>query len=141
MTLSPYPKAMQRSLLILTLSFLLTACSGFKKSQQTSSGGPLFSWEKKEVVEANAVAVPQAPADAGKAVVVSFNQQQGLIALMRSEKAEVGSKLQLTKGDKALLVEVLQVGDTVTVVGIVAGQATSLRFYAQEEVGCAALAK
>lgn len=55
---------------------------------------------------------------------------------MRADKADVGAKLQLTKGDKALTVEVLKADEKITVVGILAGQQTVINFVPDEEVGC-----
>lgn len=71
---------MQRLLLILSLSFVITGCAQFKNSRSSNgSNGQTFSWEKKEAAaeapKDGAPAGPQAPADVNKARVVSFNEK------------------------------------------------------------------
>lgn len=106
-------------------------------SHSSAARGPVFSWEKKDgQVEAAGEVPAAAPADVNKARVVSFNEKLGLISLMRSTRADIGSRLQLSKGEQALQVEVLAADDRITVVGITPNQVTVLHFRPDEEVGC-----
>ncbi len=158
---------MQRSLLILSASFLLVACEGLKSpwsstsspegatiatvaSANATEGAPVtntrFSWEKdlpagesaKPVAPKETVIEP--PKDAGKARVISVREDAGLVALARSEKPEPKSRLQLVKDGKAILVEVVRSDDKMIVVGIIPNQDKAPKLVPGDEIGCGVLA-
>ena len=159
---------MQRSLLILSASFLLVACEGLKSPWSSTSspegstianvtpaapnadGTPVsttrFSWEKdlpagetaKPVAPKETVIEP--PKDAGKARVISVREDAGLVALARSEKPDPKSRLQLVKDGKAILVEVVRSDDKMIVVGIIPNQDKAPKLVPGDEVGCGVLA-
>lgn len=157
---------MQRSLLILSTSFLLVACEGLKSPWSSTSSpegsAPVvaaatpaadgtvattrFSWEKDlpagETAKPSAPKenVVEAPKDAGKARVISVREDAGLVALARSEKPEVKARLQLVKDGKAILVEVVKVDDKMIVAGIIPNQDKAPKLAAGDEVGCGVLA-
>jgi hypothetical protein len=152
---------MQRTLLLLSASFLLVACQGkspWAASTQTSSGvsdvngrpveavapGVKFSWEKDapaEAPKAAIAAVVEAPKDANKALVVEYRDSAGLISLLRSDKVDVKARLQLVKEGKALLVEVVRVSDKNEIVAnIIPNQEKTPKLAAGDEVSCGVLA-
>jgi hypothetical protein len=159
---------MQRSLLILSASFLLVACEGLKSpwsstsSPEGSAAAPAavatapaadgtvattrFSWEKDLPAGESAKPstpkenVVEAPKDAGKARIISVREDAGLIALARSEKPEAKARLQLVKDGKAILVEVVRVDDKMIVAGIIPNQDKAPKLAAGDEVGCGVLA-
>jgi hypothetical protein len=159
---------MQRSLLIVSTSFLLVACEGMKSpwsstSSPEAASAPVaavaatpaadgtvaatrFSWEKDlPAGESAKPAAPkdngvEAPKDAGKARVISIREDAGLIALARSEKPEPKSRLQLVKDGKAILVEVVKVDDKMIVAGIIPNQDKAPKLAPGDEVGCGVLA-
>lgn len=87
-------------------------------------GATKYSWQvKKEGAEEAAVQpATGAPNDETKARILALRLDHGLLAFVRKEKPEEGSFLQLTKGDKALLVRVVRSDDTMTTVDVIAGQ-------------------
>lgn len=149
---------MQRSLLILSASVLLVACEGLKSpwssSSRTSSGvsevngqpveaaapGVKFSWDKDtpaEAPKAAVVAVVEAPKDPNKARVLEVREAAGLIFLLRSDKPDVKSRLQLVKDGKAIEVEVVKVSDKNEVVAnIIPNQEKTPKLAAGDEVAC-----
>jgi len=148
---------MQRSLLILSASFLLVACqskSPWAASNQTSSGvsdvngksvdaaapGVKFSWDKDAPAEAPktaAAAAVEAPKDANKARVVEVREAAGLVSLLRSEKVDVKARLQLVKEGKAVLVEVVRVSDKNEIIAnIIPNQPSAPKLVAGDEVVC-----
>lgn len=159
---------MQRSLLLLSASFLLVACEGLKSPWSSTSapegktiasvaptatgveGAPVtnarYSWEKdlpagetaKPVVAKETVIEP--PKDAGRARVITVREDAGLVALARSEKPEPKSRLQLVKDGKAILVEVIRSDDKMIVVGIIPNQDKAPKLVPGDEVGCGVLA-
>jgi hypothetical protein len=160
---------MQRTLLILSTSFLFVACEGLKSPWSSTSspegsaapavatvapvsvdGAPVvttrFSWEKELAAgETAKPVVPkenvvEAPKDAGKARVISVREDAGLVALARSEKPEPKSRLQLVKDGKAILVEVIRSDDKMIVVGIIPNQDKAPKLVPGDEVGCGVLA-
>jgi hypothetical protein len=152
---------MQRSLLILSASFLLVACqskSPWAASSQTTSGvsdvngkaveaaapGVKFSWDKDapaEAPKAAAAAVIEAPKDANKARVVEVRESAGLISLLRSDKPDVKARLQLVKDGKALLVEVVRVSDKNEIIAnIIPNQEKAPKLASGDEVACGVLA-
>lgn len=103
--------------------------------------GGKYSWQaKKEAAAENPQAVPAtgAPNDETKARILALRLDHGLIAFTRKEKPEEGAFLQLTKGDKALLIRVIRSDDTMTTADIIAGQdpAKIPTFEVGEEVVC-----
>ena len=160
---------MQRTLLILSTSFLFVACEGLKSPWSSTSspegtaapaeatvapvsvdGAPVvttrFSWEKELAAGETAKPVApkenvvEAPKDAGKARVISVREDAGLVALARSEKPEPKSRLQLVKDGKAILVEVIRSDDKMIVVGIIPNQDKAPKLVPGDEVGCGVLA-
>jgi hypothetical protein len=160
---------MQRSLLLLSASFLLVACEGLKSPWSSTSapegktiatvaptaasgveGAPVtnarYSWEKDlpagetaKPVVAKEVVV-EPPKDAGRARVITVREDAGLVALARSEKPEPKSRLQLVKDGKAILVEVIRSDDKMIVVGIIPNQDKAPKLVPGDEVGCGVLA-
>jgi hypothetical protein len=160
---------MQRSLLILSVSFLLVACEGLRSPWSSTSSpdgssvssAPVavaapaadgtvattrFSWEKDLPAGESAKPstpkenVVEAPKDAGKARVISVREDAGLVALARSEKPEVKSHLRLVKDGKAIDVVVERVDDKMIVAGIIPNQDKAPKLAAGDEVGCGVLA-
>jgi hypothetical protein len=160
---------MQRSLLLLSASFLLVACEGLKSPWSSTSapegktiatvasadpagveGAPVtnarYSWEKD--LPAGETAKPvvaketviEPPKDPGRARVISVREDAGLVALARSEKPEPKSRLQLVKDGKAILVEVIRSDDKMIVVGIIPNQDKAPKLLPGDEVGCGVLA-
>jgi len=160
---------MQRSLLLLSASFLLVACEGLKSPWSSTSapegktiasvaptassaveGAPVtntrYSWEKD--LPAGETAKPvvaketviEPPKDAGRARVITVREDAGLVALARSEKPEPKSRLQLVKDGKAILVEVIRSDDKMIVVGIIPNQDKAPKLVPGDEVGCGVLA-
>ena len=160
---------MQRSLLLLSASFLLVACEGLKSPWSSTSapegktiatvaptassaveGAPAtntrYSWEKD--LPAGETAKPvvaketviEPPKDAGRARVITVREDAGLVALARSEKPEPKSRLQLVKDGKAILVEVIRSEDKMIVVGIIPNQDKAPKLVPGDEVGCGVLA-
>ncbi len=151
---------MQRSLLILSASVLLVACQGkspWATTNQVNHGtdsviaqdvvapGVKFSWDKdsdgsaapKEV----ALAVVEAPKDANKIRIIEVRDDSGLISLLRSDKPEIKSRLQLVKDGKVLLVEVIRVSDKNEIVAnIIPNQEKTPKLVAGDEVTCGVLA-
>lgn len=90
-----------------------------------TAGAAKYSWQAKKegevAVESKKIETGP-PSDETKARILAVRTESGLLAFARKEKADDGSFLQLTKGDKALLVRVLRSDDTMTVADIVSGQ-------------------
>jgi hypothetical protein len=159
---------MQRTLLLLSASFLLVACEGIKSPWSSTSapegktiatasasassgveGAPVtntrYSWEKD--LPAGETAKPvvpketviEPPKDAGKARVITVREDAGLVALARSEKPDPKSRLQLVKDGKAILVEVIRSDDKMIVVGIIPNQDKAPKLVPGDEVGCGVL--
>lgn len=90
-----------------------------------ATGGGKYSWQVKKEADGEAAAVKPAtgaPADEAKARILALRPESGLIAFIRKEKPDEGAFLQLTKGDKALLIRVVRSDDNMTTADIVAGQ-------------------
>lgn len=102
---------MLRSLLFLSLAAALAGC---KTVSSNASGEPRFSWQKADAPEA---AYP------GRAIVRALRPEYSLIELSAVEKRDPGSRLQLTKGGKNFVVEVIKADDKTAVVSLVIGQA------------------
>lgn len=148
---------MQRSLLILSVSFLMVACqskSPWAATSQTTSGvsdvngktveaaapGVKFSWDKDAPAEAPKAAVAaalEAPKDANKARVVEVREAAGLVSLLRSDKVDVKARLQLVKDGKAIQVEVVKVSDKNEIIAnIIPNQPSAPKLAAGDEVTC-----
>lgn len=90
-----------------------------------AAGAAKYSWQAKKDGEGQSAAAQPAtgaPADESKARVLALRPESGLIAIVRKEKPEEGAFLQLTKGEKALLIRVVRSDDTMTTADIVGGQ-------------------
>lgn len=87
-------------------------------------GATKYSWQAKKETEAEAAVQPAtgAPNDETKARILALRLDHGLLAFVRKEKPDEGSFLQLTKGDKALLIRVVRSDDTMTTADVIAGQ-------------------
>ena len=157
---------MQRSLLILSVSFLLTACEGMRSPWASGSsdtgtvaaatpaadkadGAPAapttrFSGEKDApatpVAKAEAAKASEVPKDANKARIVSIREEFGLIALVRADKPEPKTRLLLTKENKGVQVEVVRSDDKMIIVGIIPNQLNVPKLQAGDEVTCGVMA-
>ena len=107
---------MQRSLLLLALAALFVGCKSTKSAKSASSSGEVrFSWEKD---------APAAAADATRTSVRAVRADLSLLELGALEKRDAGTRLQLTKGGKNFLVEVIKGDDASTIVAISPNQAS-----------------
>lgn len=100
-----------------------------------------YSWDKKEAEAAPAVQVDTgAPEDATKCRILALRPEHGLIAFAIKEKPADGATLQLTKGDKAVLIRVIRSDDNSTIADILSGQKLDNmpKFELLEEVLCGA---
>jgi len=101
-----------------------------------------YSWQKKTDEEAAPVVQVKtgAPDDASKCRILAFQPEHGLIVFAAKEKPSDGTTLQLTKGDRAVLIRVIRSDANSTIADIVSGQdlskMPSLEQY--EEVLCGA---
>jgi len=88
------------------------------------AGATKYSWQAKKDESAEAAAKPDtgAPNDETKARILALRLDHGLLAFARKDKPDEGSFLQLTKGDKALLVRVVRSDDVMTTADVIAGQ-------------------
>lgn len=101
-----------------------------------------YSWDKQKETEAQPVAkvATGAPEDASKCRIVALKPEHGLIAIAIKEKPADGTTLQLTKGDKAVLIRVIRSDENSTIADILSGQDLSKMpaFELLEEVLCGA---
>lgn len=119
---------MLRSLLLLALAAAFVGC----KSGTSAGATPVrFSWEKD---------VPATP-DNSHATVRSVRSAYSLIELSPIEKRDAGARLQLTKGGKNFLVEIIKADDKSAVVSIVPGQSSVPEVAAGDSLGLAVLAQ
>lgn len=107
----------------------------------TPSTPAKYSWQaKKESEESTETKQPAtgAPTDETRARILALRLESGMLAFARKEKPDDGAFLQITKGDKALLIRVLRSDDTMTVADIPAGQdpAKTPTLEVGDEVGC-----
>lgn len=107
----------------------------------TPSTPAKYSWQaKKESEESTEAKQPAtgAPTDETRARILALRLESGMLAFARKEKPDDGAFLQITKGDKALLIRVLRSDDTMTVADIPAGQdpAKTPTLEVGDEVGC-----
>lgn len=101
-----------------------------------------YSWDKQKEASAEPAAQPKtgAPDDASKCRILALKPEHGLIAFAIKEKPADGTTLQLTKGDKAVLIRVIRSDDNSTIADILSGQDLSKMptFELLEEVLCGA---
>lgn len=102
-----------------------------------------YSWEKQKEAEgaAPAAAVKTgAPDDSSKCRILALKPEHGLIAFAIKDKPADGTTLQLTKGEKAVLIRVIRSDDNSTIADILSGQDLSKMptFELLEEVLCGA---
>lgn len=128
---------MQRSLLLLALAALFVGCKSSKSQASAGSAGAAsgevrFSWEKD---------APAPAADAARTSVRNVRPDLSLLELGALEKRDPGTRLQLTKGGKNFLVEVIKGDDTSTVVAISPNQASVPEVRAGDDLAFAVLAQ
>ncbi len=127
---------MQRSLLLLALAALFVGCQSAKTASSagaaTSSGDVRFSWEKD---------APAPVADAARTSVRNVRPDLSLLELGALEKRDPGTRLQLTKGGKNFLVEVIKGDDASTVVAISPNQSSVPEIRAGDDLAFAVLAQ
>ena len=127
---------MQRSLLLLALAALFVGCKSTKSAKSAgtapSSGEVRFSWEKD---------APAAAADPARTSVRNVRADLSLLELGALEKRDPGTKLQLTKGGKNFLVEVIKGDDASTIVAISPNQASVPEVRAGDDLAFAVLAQ
>lgn len=127
------PNIMYRSLFLLALAAAIVGCKSGKspRSAPAAGGEPRFSWQKDA----------PATADGSHVTVLSVRPNFALIELSAIEKRDPGSRLQLSKGGKNFVVEVIKADDRSAVVSILAGQAAVPAVGAGDELGLAVLAQ
>ena len=126
------PNPMLRSLLLLALAATFVGCKSTSSSGSAAAGSAVrFSWEKDVI----------ATADNSHATVRSVRPEYSLIELSAIEKRDPGARLQLTKGGKAFVVEIIKADDKSAVVSIVAGQASVPEVRVGDDLALAVLAQ
>jgi hypothetical protein len=125
---------MQRSLLLLALAALFVGCKSSKSqgAATSSSDDVRFSWEKD---------APAPAADPSRIAVRNVRADLSLIELGALEKRDPGTRLQLTKGGKNFLVEVIKGDDASTVVAISPNQSAVPEVRAGDDLAFAVLAQ
>jgi hypothetical protein len=125
---------MQRSLLLLALAALFVGCKSSKSQAAASSSSEdvRFSWEKD---------APAPAADLSRVAVRNVRADLSLIELGALEKRDPGTRLQLTKGGKNFLVEVIKGDDASTVVAISPNQSAVPEVRAGDDLAFAVLAQ
>ena len=127
---------MQRSLLLLALAALFVGCKSTKSAKSAGSASPSgevrFSWEKD---------APSAAADATRTSVRAVRADLSLLELGALEKRDAGTRLQLTKGGKNFLVEVIKGDDASTIVAISPNQASVPEVRVGDDLSFAVLAQ
>jgi len=125
---------MQRSLLLLALAALFVGCKSSKSqaAATSSSDDVRFSWEKD---------APAPAADPSRIAVRNVRADLSLIELGALEKRDPGTRLQLTKGGKNFLVEVIKGDDASTVVAISPNQSAVPEVLAGDYLAFAVLAQ
>lgn len=103
-----------------------------------------YSWQKKAASEGapatEAKALTGAPEDSNRCRILAVRPEHGLIAFVIKDKPADGSTLQLTKGDRAILIRVIRSDENSTIADILSGQDLSKMpaFEISEEVLCGA---
>ena len=101
-----------------------------------------YSWDKQKEAATEVAAQPKtgAPDDATKCRILALKPEHALIAFAIKDKPADGATLQLTKGDKAVLIRVIRSDDNSTIADILSGQDLSKMptFELLEEVLCGA---
>ena len=127
------PNLMQRSLLLLALAASFVGCKSASKNQASvPAEATRFSWQKETL--------PAAP-DASRVSVLSLRGDLSLLELSAIEKRDPGAKLQLTKGGKNFIVEIIKADDKSAVVAIIPGQSSVPEVAAGDDLGFAVLAQ
>ncbi len=127
-----HPKPMQRSLLFLALAASFVGCKTVSQNAPAAGESPRFSWQKDTIAPA---------ADNSRPSVLSVRADLALIELSAIEKRDAGARLQLTKGGKTFVVEIIKADDKSAVVAIVAGQASVPEVRVGDELGLAVVAQ
>jgi hypothetical protein len=127
---------MQRSVLLLALAAAVVGCktaSPQAGSATASAAGasPRFSWQK------DVIATP----DANRVAVLAVRADLSLIELSAIEKRDPATRLQLTKGGKNFLVEIIKADDKSAVVAILPGQSSVPEVAAGDDLGLAVVAQ
>jgi hypothetical protein len=123
---------MQRSLLIIAFAALLVGCKSSKSKAASSSADVRFSWEKD---------APAPAVDPSRVAVRNVRPELSLLEISPIEKRDPGTRLQLTKGGKNFLVEVIKGDDVSTVVAISPNQAAVPEVRAGDDLSVAVLAQ
>jgi hypothetical protein len=125
---------MQRSLLLLALAALFVGCKSSKSnaSAASSSDDVRFSWEKD---------APAPVADPSRIAVRNVRADLSLLELAPIEKRDPGTRLQLSKGGKNFLVEVIKADDASTIVAISPNQSSVPEVRAGDDLPFAVLAQ
>jgi hypothetical protein len=125
---------MQRSLLLLALAALFVGCKSNKSKDSvgSASGEVRFSWEND---------APAPAADATRTSVRNVRLDLALLEIGAIEKRDPGTRLQLTKGGKNFLVEVIKGDDASTVVAISPNQSVVPEVRAGDDLALAVLAQ
>ena len=125
---------MHQSLLLLALAATVVGCKSAKTSQSTAQPvtEPHFSWQKD---------APAAEADNSRPTVLSVRPEFSLIELSAIEKRDPGVRLQLTKGGKSFVVEIIKGDERSIVVSILSGQSSIPALHAGDKLGLAVLAQ
>jgi hypothetical protein len=125
---------MQRSLLLLALAALFVGCKSSKSNAAaaSSSDDVRFSWEKD---------APAPVADPSRIAVRNVRADLSLLELAPIEKRDPGTRLQLSKGGKNFLVEVIKADDASTIVAISPNQSSVPEVRAGDDLAFAVLAQ
>jgi hypothetical protein len=123
---------MQRSLLLLALAVLFVGCKSTKSKDTAGSGEVRFSWEND---------APAPAADATRTSVRNVRLDLALLEIGAIEKRDPGTRLQLTKGGKNFLVEVIKGDDACTIVAISPNQSVVPEVRAGDDLALAVLAQ
>lgn len=110
------------------------------EGEAPAPAAPKYSWDKQKEAEAAPAAEVKtgAPEDASRCRILALRPEHGLIAFAIKDKPSDGTTLQLTKGDKGVLIRVIRSDDNSTIADILSGQDLSKMptFELLEEVLC-----
>jgi hypothetical protein len=127
---------MQRSLLLLAFAALFVGCKSTKSSPSAgaapASDDVRYSWEKD---------APAPAADPSRIAIRNVRADLSLLELAPVEKRDPGTRLQLTKGGKNFLVEVIKGDDASTIVAIIPNQSSVPEVRAGDSLAFAVLAQ
>lgn len=130
---------MRQALLFLALATVVVGCSSRPAAVAHSAGAPTaeasatprFSWQP----EAGAPV-----ADATRLAVLAVRADLSLIELSAIERRDPGTRLQLIKSGKNVVVEVIRADDISAVVAVIPGQPSAVELNVGDDVGFAVLA-